>query len=112
MLDSGISLCKAQANKNSCLTSERTEFRCIAKLSENEGKVFGSMRLRARVMQSSIGMESMEETDISARNGGNLFTRKARKINIVRVDSLRYIPFERTSKAAVISSSTRTIYWP
>jgi hypothetical protein len=58
-------------------------------------------------MHISIGMETMVDASMAAKNAGSLLTKKERKTNIVRLDSLRYMPFDRTSKAAVRISSMR-----
>jgi hypothetical protein len=52
-------------------------------------------------------METMVDASMAAKNAGSLLTKKERKTNIVRLDSLRYMPFDRTSKAAVRISSMR-----
>lgn len=71
--------------------------------------MLGSSRLRALLMQISMGMETIEAASMVAKNAGSLFTRNERKRNMVRLDPLRYMAFDRTSKAAVITSSMRTL---
>lgn len=60
-------------------------------------------------MQSSIGTETIEAASMVAKNAGSLFTRNERNMNMVRLDSLRYMAFDSTSNEAVIISSIRTL---
>jgi hypothetical protein len=55
-----------------------------------------------------MGIGTIDAADMAAKKAGSLFTRKARNKNMVRLDSFRYTPLDRTSKAAVIISSMRT----
>lgn len=55
---------------------------------------------------------TIDAAEMAAKNTGSLFTKKDRKRNIVRLDSFRYTPLDRTSKAAVMISSMRTSLWP
>jgi hypothetical protein len=109
MLDSGISLWEAQANKNSWRTSDRTELPCMENICEKDGKAFGSSRFRALLMHISMGRgTTAAAADMAAKKQGSLLTRNERNRNIVRLDSLRCIAFDKMSNAAVMISSMRT----
>ena len=60
-------------------------------------------------MQISMGMETIDAASMVAKKAGSLFTRNERNMNIVRLDSLRYMAFDRTSNEAVVISSIKTL---